>query len=298
MNEYDELFTAESDDETRTEGRPFDKEAWVERKKQERAKIYELLDRGTEIVTSNADDFRNYLDTQARFDNYSSNNAILIAVQHPESTSLAEYNTWKKNDFYVKRDEEAIWIMERGNEYTRKDGSTGVNINVKKVFDISQTRHGAPLQAKAPELKTAIKALIASCPCKILMDDAKTGNALAFYSPDTNAIYIRQGMEGEDIFRSLAQEIAVARFAEKDIDRKECAFDAYCTSYILCARNGVSTDAFNFDRVAERFEGVEPKAVRNQLGNIHNMSGEISQDMSRQFELMEKSNRSKDDGAR
>ena len=298
MNEFDELFTAATDEKNKSEERPFDKEAWAERKKQERADVYALLDEGTERVVSNADDFRNYLDVQARFDNYSVSNAILIAVQYPEATSLADYNTWKKSGHYVQRSEEAISILEPGNEYTRNDGTKGVSINVRKVFDISQTQHGAPKQPKTLELKTAIKALIASCPCDIKMDDSKTRNMRAVYSPDTNTIYIRQGMEGEDIFRSLAQEIAVARFAEKGIDRTGCAFDAYCASYILCERNGVSTDAFNFDRVAERFDGVEPKTVREQLLNVRSMSSEISQDMSRQFEAMEKTVRAKDDGAR
>ncbi len=49
--------------------RPFDKEAWAQRKKQERADVYALLDEGTERVVCNADDLRNYLDAQARFDN-------------------------------------------------------------------------------------------------------------------------------------------------------------------------------------------------------------------------------------
>lgn len=298
MNEFDELFTAVNDEKTKTDERPFDKDAWAERKKQERADVYALLDEGTERVVSNADDFRIYLDAQARFDNYSVSNAILIATQYPDATSLADYDTWKKSGHYVQRSEEAISILEPGNEYTRNDGMKGVSINVRKVFDISQTQRGTPRQPKTPELKTAIKALIASCPCDIKMNDGKTGNMLAVYSPDTDTIYIRQGMEGEDIFRSLAQEIAVARFAEKGIERTDCAFDAYCASYILCERNGVSTEAFNFDKVAERFDGVEPKAVREQLLNVRSMSSEISQDMSRQFETMEKAVRAKDDGAR
>lgn len=296
MNEFDELFTEVNDGKNKNDD--FDKEAWAERKQQERTEVYALLDEGTERVVSNADDFRIYLGAQARFDNYTVSNAILIATQCPDATSLADYDTWKKSGYYVKRSEEAISILEPGNEYTRNDGTKGVSINVRKVFDISQTQRGTPRQPKTPELKTAIKALIASCPCAIKMDDGKAGNMLAVYLPDTDTIYIRQGMDGEDIFRSLAQEIAVARFAEKDIDRSDCAFDAYCTSYVLCERNGVNTDAFNFDRVSERFEGVEPKSVREQLGNVRSMSGEISQDMDRQFETMEKSNRSKDNGAR
>ncbi len=300
MNEFDDLFTVVNDGKSKSQSgeRPFDKEAWAQRKKQERADVYALLDEGTERVVSNADDFRIYLDAQARFDNYSVSNAILIATQYPDATSLADYDTWKKSGNYVQKSEEAISILEPGNEYTRNDGTKGVSINVRKVFDISQTQHGKPKQPKTPEMKTAIKALITSCPCEIKMDDGKTGNMLAVYSPDTDTIYIRQGMDGEVIFRSLAQEIAVARFAEKNIDRRDCAFDAYCVSYILCERNGVNTDAFNFDRVPERFKGVEPKNIREQLLNVRSMSCEISQDMSRQLEMMEKANHSKDDGAR
>ena len=81
-----------------------------------------------------------YLDVQARFDLYSVSNAILIAAQCPEATRLADFDSWKARGMYVRRGADAITILEPGKEYQRDDGSVGVSYNVRKVFDISQTR--------------------------------------------------------------------------------------------------------------------------------------------------------------
>ena len=96
----------------------------------------------------------------------------------------------------------------------------------------------------------------------------------------------------------LSYEIGIAKAAQKDIDRKDGAFGSYCASYILCERNGFDTGDFNFDRVPERFADVDNKDVRKELGEIRDLANDISQDMNRQFEAMEKSKRSRDDGAR
>ena len=81
-----------------------------------------------------------YLDVQSRFDLYSVSNAILIAAQCPEATRLADFDSWKARGMYVRRGADAITILEPGKEYQRDDGSVGVSYNVRKVFDISQTR--------------------------------------------------------------------------------------------------------------------------------------------------------------
>ena len=85
---------------------------------------------------------------------------------------------------------------------------------------------------------------------------------------------------------------------EKDIDRKDGMFPSYCASYILCERNGFDTGNFNFDKVPERFADADVKDIRKSLNSIRDMSNEISQDMNRHFEAMDKANRSKDNGAR
>ena len=297
MNNYDDLFKDNEKDKENSKKTPYDKDAWIEKKKQERAEAYELLDTATEEVAKDAEKFRDYLNTQAQFDRYSVSNALLIAYQHPGAVKLADFSTWKDEDVSVNKGEKAITILEPGSEFTREDGTTGFSINVKKVFDVSQTNSDLNIKRRTPDARSAIKALIASSPCEIVMvDELKVSNAR--YSTDKNTIYIIRGLEADEIFRSLAFEIGIAKCAEKGIDRKDGMFPSYCTSYILCERNGFDTGDFNFEKAPERFADSDAKEIRKTLNSIRDMSNEISQDMNRQFEVMEKNNRSKDDGAR
>ncbi|MBO4681699.1 MAG: hypothetical protein J5623_07325 [Clostridiales bacterium] len=300
MNNYDDLFNNNDKidkSKDKNKNTPFDKDAWVEKKRQERAEAYELLDEATAEIVSDGERFRDYLNTQAQFDRYSVSNALLIAFQRPGATKVADFGTWKDDDVSVNKGEKAITILEPGNEYTREDGSTGFSVNVKKVFDISQTNSDANVKRRTLDARAAIKALIASAPCAVVLVE-KLDNCNARYSPDKNEIYIVKGLEANEIFRALSYEICIARAAQKDIDRKDGAFGSYCASYILCERNGFDTGDFNFDRVPERFADVDNKDVRKELGEIRDMANEISQEMNRQFEAMDKNKRSRDDGAR
>ena len=298
MDNYDDLFNDNEKINDNNKKTPFDKDAWIEKKKQERAEAYELLDTATDEIAKDAEKFRDYLNTQAQFDRYSVSNALLIAFQHPGATKIADFTTWKEDDVSVNKGEKAITILEPGSEFTREDGTTGFSINVKMVFDISQTSsENFNMHRRQPDERAAIKALIASAPCDIKMvDELKVSNAR--YSPDKNTIFIVKGLDADEIFRSLAFEIGIAKCAEKDIDRKDGMFPSYCASYILCERNGFDTGNFNFEKVPERFADADVKDIRKSLNSIRDMSNEISQDMNRHFEAMDKANRSKDNGAR
>ena len=189
-------------------------------------------------------------------------------------------------------------MLEPGSEFTREDGTTGFSVNVKKVFDISQTsKLGTDTRRKIPDERTAIKALIASSPCEIVMvDELKVANAR--YSPEKDAVFIVRGLDANEIFRSLSFEIAIAKCSQNGIERKDAMFPAYCAAYILCERNGFDTGDFNFEKVPEQFKDKESKDIRKELGAIRDTANEISQDISRELETIEKGNRSKDKGAR
>lgn len=123
-------------------------------------------------------------------------------------------------------------------------------------------------------------------------------NVCARYVPKDDAIYIRQGLDGYDIFRSLSQEIVIANFAKDGVRREDCSFTAYCASYILCERSGFDTGDYNFEKAPDRFKEAEPKTIRGQLDKIRDSANEVSQDMRRAMEEQQKAKRSKDDGAR
>ena len=298
MNNYDDLFTVNGEKrESKTE-RPFDKEEWAAKKQQERAEAFEMLDAATEEAVANPETFRDYLLIQSRFGKYSVSNALLISYQNNEATYLADFETWKEKGVFVQKGERGITLLEPGNEFTREDGSTGFSINVKKVFDISQTNSERNYSRRTPDERRVLKALISSSPCDIRMTNELDGNVCARYVPKDDAIYIRQGLDGEDIFRSLSQEIVIANFAKNGVAREDCVFTAYCATYVLCERNGFDTGDFDFEKVPEMFKDAEPKAIRGQLDKIRDSANELSQDMNRIMEEQQKAKRSRDDGAR
>lgn len=281
MNNFDDLFVSSKKQEEKKTYRSYNPEEWAEKKRAERVAAFELLDTATREMMQDSEKFRDYLNVASRFDRYSVSNMTLIANQMPQALRLADFDTWKDNDVSVKKGEKGITILEPGNEYTREDGTTGFSVNVKKVFDISQTSEAENYsEPRKVNERVAMKALIASTPYDIRMTN-DLPEVMALYMPEDKAIYIRQGLEPDDAFRSLANEIAVARADKNGISRNDAGFTAYCVSYILCEKYGFDTGNYNFDGIEKHFEGVEPKEARNQLDKVRDIANDISQEMSR-----------------
>lgn len=299
MENFDDLFQSVPAKGARRETDEFDKDAWAAQKQAEREAVYEMIDDTLSLMGRNGQVFQSYLDVQARFDRYSPNNAALIAAQMPEATRLADFNTWKKEGLYVRRNEEAVKILEPGKEYERDDGTIGISYDVKRVFDVSQTnsrKKTEPVTKRDDRL--LLKALMNNAPCNMEMSDTLPENVNARYDPEKDTVLLRSGLDAPALFRGLAQGIARA-FVEKDYpDCIHAGFSAYCVSYMLCKRNGVSADAFSFDRLPDAFSTLEPQELRAQLDIIREISGEISMDMYRVFAAQDKAQKQRDDGAR
>ena len=139
MSEYDDSFAAAEKKPEEISVQPFDKEEWIQQKKAEREAAYLMIDQTAELLPSDGERIKTYLDLQSRFPRYSVGNVLLLSAQRPEATRIADYKTWKDSGAYIQKDETGIIILEPGNEYTREDGSVGVSYNAKRVFDISQT---------------------------------------------------------------------------------------------------------------------------------------------------------------
>ena len=148
MNNYDDIFGSLQAQEAASyqPDASFDKEAWAAKKQAERNSAYELIDRTAESVATDGTTFQSYLDVQSRFDRYSVGNALLITAQKPDAQRIGDFDYWKDQGGYVKKNQKGIVILEPGDEYTREDGSIGVSYNPKKVFDITQTT----VRAKIP----------------------------------------------------------------------------------------------------------------------------------------------------
>ena len=262
--------------------------AFIAESKNNRNRCYELSEQITAEVATDSKAFRQYLDVQSRFDRYTANNALLIMAQRPDAQRLGDYGYWRDQGAYVKRAEKKnpVLIMEPGKEYEREDGSIGTYYNAKKLYDISQTNMTEKAQPQTEvDERQLIRSLVSNPPVNIVAaePDRMPEDKGALFEPEESCIYVRKGMDATEIFRSLTPELVLAGFAEgdKNYDRNEDAFHAYCASYMLCKKYGIDTRGYDFTHAPEFFEGMEPQEVRGELSKARDAANTISSRMAK-----------------
>lgn len=285
MSNFDDLFEANSQQEQ--EERPFDKEAWAEKKQAERQEVYELADATTQEVAADGDKYKSFLDVKSRLIHYSATNALLVLAQMPLATQLRDFDGWKAEGVSIKRNESHIKILEAGDNYERPDGSIGASWNVKHVFDVSQT-NSRQRQRPAPQVedRQLLQALIRKPPVPIQGIDELPNNMGAYYDHEQDVIFVRRGMEAHDIFRSLSKEIAHAELAGADPNytRANAGFAAYSISYVVCKRFGVDVSGYDFSRLPDSFRDAEAQSIRATLNEISDIAKDMTGRMSRALE--------------
>lgn len=264
--------------------RAFNKEEWAAAKQEQRKEAYELIDRTCDQMMADGGAFQQYLDVQGHFDRYSVNNAILVSAQMPEATQLKDYGSWKQSRVYVDKDAQKVTILEPGKEYQRDDGSKAVGYNAKVVYDVSQT--SAKDRQQPQEQKTMrelVSAMIDASPVSFVpVDDLELP---AFYDSSQQTIFIRTGLNEEQLFVSMAKEVSAAVFDFKHKEsRDDSDFKSFCVAYMVSSRYGVDTKGFKFDKLPKEFEGMETQAFKGELGSMRDVLGEIQSDMYKSLE--------------
>ena len=265
-------------------GRPFNKEEWAAQKQEQRKAAYELIDTTCEQMMADGGAFQQYLDVQGHFDRYSVNNAILVSAQMPEATQLKDYGSWKQSRAYVDKDAQKVTILEPGKEYEREDGSKAVGYNAKVVYDISQTSakdRQQPQEAKT--MRELVSAMIDASPVSFVpVDDLELP---AFYDSAQQTIFIKTGLNEEQLFVSMAKEVSAAVFDFKHKESRDASeFKSFCVAYMVSSRYGVDTKGFRFDNLPKEFAGMETQEFKGQLGSMRDVLGEIQSDMYKSLE--------------
>lgn len=283
MSNFDDIFeSAPQTDE-------FDKEAWAAKKKAERDEVYALADATAEAVCADGSKFRNYLDVQATFRNYSATNALLILATKPDARRLGDKDFWRDQGVYIKRQEfgRPIKIVESNGEYTRDDGSIGVSYNIKRVYDISQTtaRTRAP-QAVFHDARALLNALIYKRPAPVQSVDELPNGIDAVYDREQNAVFVRRGLSANDLFCGLSKALAQAELARTGEEHTEenAGFKAQYVSYILGKEFGVDVSGYAFEAPADFLRTDDPQTIRAELTDIRDTAYDISARMMRSLE--------------
>ena len=285
MNNYDDLFTS-SEDFRET---PFDKDEWAQAKQAERQEVYEMADNTAIAVSKDGPYFQQYLDTQARFPRYSVTNVLLIMAQNPDATQLKDFDGWKEAGASIQKGRKGLSIVEPGKEYERDDGTIGTSFNVKKVFDVVQTTIWNRSRQPQPSVddRTLLTALIHKSPVPMKMVDELPSNTVALYDNEQQVIFVRRGMDAQDLFRGVSKELAHAEIAlsRDSYSRSEASFAAYSASYILCKQYNVPTEGhYNFSALPEGLSTKTPQELRGVLNEIRDTANSISNRMYRVLE--------------
>ena len=235
-------------------------------------------------MMSSGDSFRQYLDVQGRFDRYSVNNAILVSAQMPEATQLKEKAAWKQSRVYVNKDAKKVVILEPSKEYTRDDGSKAVGYNAKEVYDISETSAKDRQEAQEKKsMRELVSALIDASPVPFVpVADLEMP---AYYDSEQQSIFIRTGLNEEQLFVSMAKEVSAAVFDFKHNESREASeFKSYCVAYMISSRYGVDTRGFNFSRLPKELAEMDTQAFKGELGSMRDVLGEIQSEMYKSME--------------
>jgi hypothetical protein len=123
---------------------------------QQTDRVAEELARLDQAVSAihESEDFRRYLDVQARFHRYSYGNVLLILAQRPDATRVAGYRAWQQLHRQVRRGERGVRILvlmqvrERGAD----DGETSDPASLPSAADPTDDPSGS---RRRPDLARA-----------------------------------------------------------------------------------------------------------------------------------------------
>ncbi len=259
-----------------------------------------------------SDAYRQYLQTMARFHQYSLNNCLLIAMQCPNATLVHGYNAWQK-DFnrHVKKGERGIVIFapmymkddEENDTKASEDPKKWVSFKAVSVFDISQTE-GDPLPVigidsligEVDGYQRLEKAILAISPVPICFDDI-AGDAKGYYSSNKEQIVIQKDMSQVQTIKTLIHEISHAKLHDVNhmkqenefIGRHTAEIQAESIAYVVCSHFELDTAEYSFPYIA----GWSPEAgtaeLIHSLDVIRNTANLIIEDIEKELSFEVKS---------
>ena len=268
MENYDNLFEQQPEKKEQ----PFDRESWAEQKREQRQELYDLIDEMSEKTLADPSALSDYLNMQSKLGKTSVANTLLVVAQKPDATFIANYDDWQKRGRSVKRGEKGTMVLEANGEYERPDGTMGVNFDVKRVFDISQT-YGKPARERTnPPIKTALKAITTNVPVPVKLSESVSQSVGAMYSEKDNTVYVARGVEGNELFFALSRELARAHSGQE-------TFICDCAANIACLRYGVP--AKYCDRIPDEIASLESREKRSALNIVREAACEITERVDR-----------------
>ena len=132
-------------------------------------------------------------------------------------------------------------------------------------------------------MRELVSALIDASPVPCVpVDDLELP---AYYDSSQQTIFIKTGLNDEQLFVSMSKEVAAAVYDFKyNESRDNSDFKSFCVAYMVSTRYGVDTKGFNFDKLPREFEEMDTQAFKGELGSMRDVLGEIQSEMYKSME--------------
>ena len=283
MGELDQIY------ETFTRRKKeYNKEEYIEFKKKEKQDIYGLIDKTAERIVQSNQEFKQYLNTKSRFEQYSVGNTLLVMAQMPNATMVRDYESWVNSGGFPKKSRKDIKILEPADSYMREDGSVGTNYNVKYVMDISQVSIKQKQRIANYDKKLLLKVFLNSNQGKLqIVDTIPNTEKTALYNMENDTLYIAKGSDAPYIFYDVTRELAKQEMGEETpLD----TFKISCVSYMLCKKYGIDVSNYNIE-VPFELKEMSSKEIREELEPINNAMENICGRTNYYIEMFAKQNR-------
>ena len=234
-----------------------------------------------------SEDFRRYLDTQARFHNYSWHNTWLIASQRPDATRVAGFQTWKKLGRHVNKGEHGIMIFAPcpwKRETDAGETESGVFFKVVHVFDVAQTDGQELPNVDCPDVQESADRLLAD----LHSVASKRGIAVTFKPLDGPYGASKKGaIDADDTHptgqqaKTLAHELAHEALhwdVKGSFTRSLAELEAESVAYVVCRHFGLDSEVRS-SRYIALWDG-DSKSLRSSLERISKTARAIIDDTS------------------
>ena len=224
--------------------------------KQVEEKLQELAAE-TDAVRKTAG-FQQYLDTMAKFWQYSYHNQLLIHFALPSATRVAGFKTWSSLGRRIKKGSKAIKILApvtRIEKNDDKEKEVIVNFSPVNVFDLSQTEGqelpDLEIRLKGDDQQKLLDSLMGFCEAKsIKLNFKELGvNGLYGYSQGGQIVVSSQdsvNTKVNTLVHEIAHELLHQQGEGKSLSKQQKEIQAEGTAYVVCKHFGLETKSFTY----------------------------------------------------
>lgn len=266
----------------------FNVDEWAKEKNRQREWAYKTQDEMAEKITIDSEKYKNYLNVQSQFPNYSVGNALLVTVQKPEAKQLREADSWKRDKVYFKKNPQRIIILEPTNTYIREDGTEAQSFDSKIVYDISDMQMKRQLNTVPYTQESILKGILSMSPVQVeVVEHTSNPNKQVNYNANKRTIEVSSESEVKDTIRGLVTEIASIQMLSVENTELD-NFRNKSVAYMISKKYGMALNEYDFSKIPQELQQMSPKEVKSELGKIAECYAILTDGIDRTLDIQPK----------